>query len=83
YARKIYDELFERDFRVEIDDSDERIGYKIRAAENRKIPYMIIVGAKEEEANNISVRKHLKGDIGSMTMAEFIEKTSDEIKSKI
>ena len=82
YARKIYDELFERDFRVEIDDSDERIGYKIRAAENRKIPYMIIVGAKEEEANNISVRKHLKGDIGSMTMAEFIEKTSDEIKSK-
>ncbi|MCD6417171.1 threonine--tRNA ligase [bacterium] len=82
YARKIYDELFERDFRVEIDDSDERIGYKIRAAENRKIPYMIIVGAKEEEANNISVRKHLKGDIGSMTMAEFIEKTSAEIKSK-
>ncbi len=80
YAQKVTDRLLEDDFRVELDDSDQRIGYKIRAAENQKIPYMIIVGEKEENSGNISVRKHLEGDLGSMNLDEFIEKLKNEMK---
>ena len=74
YAKKVYDELRKAGLRVKIDNRSEKVGYKIRESENRKIPYMIVLGDKEAEGNNISVREHLKGDIGKFELNEFIEK---------
>ncbi len=82
YARKVYNELLEEDFRVELDKRDEKIGYKIRDWETQKVPYMLIVGAKEEENNTVSVRAHKKGDIGVLSLSEFSSKLKDEIKNK-
>lgn len=74
YAKDIFDKLRKDGFRVHIDSRNEKIGYKIRESENKKIPYMIVVGDKEKEGNNISVRQHQKGDIGKFELNEFIEK---------
>ena len=82
YATKIYEALRDEKLRVYIDARNEKIGYKIREAENRKIPYMIILGDKEKENNNISVRKHGKGDIGKFELQEFIQKIKLEISRK-
>jgi len=72
YAKKIEAELNQHDIRGYIDDRTESIGRKIRDTEVKKIPFMFIVGEKEEESNTISVRKQGDGDVGSMTMAEFV-----------
>ncbi|MDQ3019517.1 MAG: threonine--tRNA ligase [Bacteroidota bacterium] len=74
YANKISGKLKREGFRVQLDSRNEKIGYKIRESENKKIPYMIVVGEKEMEGNNISVRQHQKGDIGKFELNEFIEK---------
>jgi len=74
YEKKINDELRKEGFRVNIDNRNEKIGFKIRESENKKIPYMIVIGDKEVESNNISVRQHLKGDIGKFELNEFKEK---------
>lgn len=74
YSKRIYDELRKDGFRVNVDNRNEKIGFKIRESENKKIPYMIIIGDKEVENNNISVRQHLKGDIGKFELNEFKEK---------
>jgi len=73
YAKEIYDELKKENFRVILDTRNEKIGYKIREAENRKISYMIVVGDKEKEEKKISVRQHGKGDIGKFGLKDFIE----------
>jgi threonyl-tRNA synthetase len=65
-----------------LDAGHEKIGHKIRAAEVQKIPYMIIVGAKEAEMNSVSVRKHKAGDLGSMTREKFIATIKDDIRTK-
>ncbi len=83
YGRKIADELFGKDIRAELDVSDERVSYKIRGAELRKIPYMAVVGGREEEAHNLSVRRHGEGDIGAMTLDELIERIQREVAEKI
>ncbi|MEG1706615.1 MAG: threonine--tRNA ligase, partial [Clostridia bacterium] len=82
YAAKIKDKLFAKGFRVELDDRNEKIGYRIREAQLQKTPYMLIVGEKEEVAKTISVRERKGGDLGSMTFAEFCKKASKEIKDK-
>jgi threonyl-tRNA synthetase len=74
YAKKIYDTLRKSGIRANIDSRNEKIGYKIRESENRKIPYMLVIGDKEIENNNISVRQHIKGDIGKFELNEFKEK---------
>ncbi|MFZ1461130.1 MAG: threonine--tRNA ligase [Ignavibacteria bacterium] len=74
YAKKINYELRKEGFRVNVDNRNEKIGFKIRESENKKIPYMIVIGDKEVESNNISVRQHLKGDIGKFELNEFKEK---------
>lgn len=74
YAKKINDDLRKEGFRVNVDNRNEKIGFKIRESENKKIPYMIVIGDKEVESNNISVRQHLKGDIGKFELNEFKEK---------
>ena len=71
YAKKVSDELNNSDIRGLIDFRDEKIGRKIRDAEVKKLPYMLIIGEKEMEEGKVSVRKHGDGDLGSMTLAEF------------
>ncbi len=82
YGKKIMKALKEQNIRVEIDDRSEKVGAKIRDAEINKVPYMCIVGAKELESNSISLRKHGKGDIGSMSFDQLIELLKKEIESK-
>lgn len=83
YAQGIMNELKAQNIRAVLDDRNEKIGYKIREAESKKIPYMIVVGDKEKENNDISVRRHGKGDIGKFGLKEFMEKVILEIKQKI
>lgn len=82
YAEKIHKELRSEGFRVFLDTRNEKIGYKIRESENKKIPYMIVLGDKEKENNNISVRQHKVGDIGKFELKEFIEKLKLEVLQK-
>jgi threonyl-tRNA synthetase len=82
YARNVERELKQHDIRAEIDHKNEKVGYKIREAEIKKIPYMLIVGEKEENSNTVSVRKHTVGDQGTSTLANFISELQKEIKSK-
>ncbi|WP_129596002.1 threonine--tRNA ligase [Anaerophilus nitritogenes] len=82
YAQKIKDALKDKEIRVELDDRNEKIGYKIREAQLQKVPYMIIVGEKEEQAAEISVRSRDHGELGNQTIKDFIHKVEEEIKNK-
>jgi threonyl-tRNA synthetase len=79
YAKKLSDELKNSDIRGLIDFRDEKIGRKIRDAEIKKIPYMLIVGEKEAAEGTVSVRKHGQGDLGSLTIEQFKEQLIKEI----
>jgi threonyl-tRNA synthetase len=79
YAKKLSESLKDSDICGLIDFRDEKIGRKIRDAEVKKIPYMLIVGEKETAEGLVSVRKHVEGDLGSMTIEEFKEKIIKEI----
>lgn len=79
YAKKVINELEKLGIRVEIDERQEKIGYKIREAQLQKIPYMLIIGDKEVEANAVGVRSRKDGDIGQMQIKDFIEKIKEEI----
>lgn len=82
YAVKVADKLKENGIRVETDGRSEKIGYKIREARLKKVPYMIVVGQKEEEENVISVRSRFKGDEGQMQLDTFIDDICREIRTK-
>ena len=79
YAKKLADELIEEGFRVEVDDRNEKIGYKIREAQTQKVPYMLVVGDKEIESNSVGVRARAEGDLGAMSKEEFKAKLSEEV----
>jgi threonyl-tRNA synthetase len=79
YAKKVSEYLKNADLRTLVDLRDEKIGKKIRDAEVRKIPFMLIVGAKEEAENVVSVRKHGKGDLGSLSLEDFEKVFSEEV----
>ncbi len=78
YAKNVLNLLQNSDIRATIDNRNEKIGRKIRDAEVMKTPYMIIVGEKEAESGMVSVRKHKEGDIGSMSIDEFISRVKEE-----
>jgi threonyl-tRNA synthetase len=80
YAKKLSDVLKDSDICGLIDFRDEKIGRKIRDAEVKKIPYMLIVGEKEAAEGMVSVRKHGQGDLGSMSIEDFKEQITKEIK---
>ncbi|OLS02843.1 threonine--tRNA ligase 2 [Tissierella creatinophila DSM 6911] len=82
YAYEVRDKMKQEGIRVEIDDRAEKIGYKIREAQMKKIPYMLIVGEKEVSENKVSVRDRNDGDIGQVDVKEFIARMIDEIKNK-
>ena len=84
YAYDIKRRLEEKGIRVELDDRNEKIGYKIREARLQKVPYMLIIGDNEVENGTLSVRERGEnGDLGSMTADEFIERTVSEDKSRV
>lgn len=79
YAYEIAKELFGKDIRVVVDDRNEKIGRKIRDNELKRIPFMLIVGEKEAENHQVSVRRQGEGDKGTMTIEEFAKLINDEV----
>jgi threonyl-tRNA synthetase len=79
YAHEVKNKLAEWDIRGFIDERDEKIGKKIRDAEVKKVPYMLIVGEKEQEESKVSVRKHGAGDVGSQSLEDFVEFFKKEV----
>ena len=83
YGKKVFQELEAAGIRAEIDERAEKIGYKIREAQMNKIPYMLVVGAKEEEQELVAVRSRFAGDEGQKGIDEFIAAVKEEIAGKI
>jgi len=83
YAHKVSEFLKNSDIRASVDERDEKIGKKIRDAEIRKVPYMLIVGEKEAAENSVSVRKHGQGDLGSMSFEKFCEMILDDVNARM
>ena len=79
YARKVAAYLDDNDIRAIVDDRNEKIGRKIRDNEVKRIPYMLIVGEKEAENDEVSVRKQGEGDQGSIKIANFAANLKDEV----
>ncbi|BCZ44437.1 threonine--tRNA ligase [Clostridium gelidum] len=82
YCAKIKDELSANGIRVEMDYRYEKIGYKIREARNERVPYIIVVGEKEENENTISLRSRENGDEGNLKLEDLMERINKEIKNK-
>ena len=82
YAKQVYAQLHAAGIRVEVDARNEKIGFKIREAQNEKIPYMLVVGDKEVENGTVSVRARKDGDLGAMAVDAFRAKILDEIATK-
>lgn len=82
YVGNLVDKLKENDIRVESDLRNEKIGYKIREAQMQKVPYMIVIGDKEVNEGNISVRSRKDGDLGTFAIDDFISKVKEEIDTK-
>ena len=82
WAEEVYKRLLSEGIRVKLDIRNEKIGKKIRESEVAKIPYMVIIGKKEVENKNLSIRKHKRGDIGKMEVPVFIDMLKEEIAKK-
>lgn len=82
YAKEVYNQFKAAGVRVELDERNEKIGYKIRDWELKKVPYMLIVGEKEKAANSVSVRQHKKGDLGAKSREEFLARMLELIQTK-
>ena len=83
YAKTIWEKLKQQKIRAEIDLRNEKITYKIREAETKKIPYMLIIGEKERTSGTVSIRRHGKGDLGVFDLESFISRIKFEIESKV
>lgn len=82
YSQKIYEKLLDEGIRAEIDTRDEKIGYKIREARLEKVPYMLVLGQKEEESGEVAVRSRFAGDEGAKNFDEFVKSIKEEINTK-
>ena len=83
YLYEVKKQLEDKSFRCEVDDRSEKIGYKIREAQLEKVPYMVVVGDKDIENNTISIRKRKEGDLGAMTVEQFLEKIVPDRDNKV
>ena len=83
YAHRVAADLNAQDIRVQVDDRNEKIGRKIRDNELKRIPYMLIVGEKEAENGEVSVRKQGAGDVGTVKVAEFAQMITDEVNAML
>ena len=81
YANKVYEKLIDNDIRVELDARPEKMGYKIREAQVQKIPYMLVIGDKEIEANAVGVRTRKEGDKGQVTVEDFVKLVKEEVEN--
>ena len=81
YANEVKKALEEKDVRVEVDERAEKIGYKIREAQLQKVPYMLVVGDKEEASGEVGVRNRKDGDLGAMKLEDFVSKIDSEIRN--
>jgi len=82
YAKQVADQLDAEGIRVETDYRAEKIGYKIREARNERVPYIIVVGEKDVEANKVSLRSRKNGDEGQVDLADVIARVKEEIKAR-
>lgn len=82
YANRVQNALFDAGIRSSVDARSEKIGYKIREARLKKVPYMLVVGQKEQEENTVSVRSRFAGDEGQKPLKDFLEVIGREIQTK-
>jgi threonyl-tRNA synthetase len=82
YAKEVCSQLKESNFRARVDDRNEKVGYKIRDWETKKVPYMIVIGEKEKQGGSITVRAHKKGDLGTFSLNDFMKSLNEERNSK-
>ena len=83
YAQSVLNKLTEAGIRAEVDTRAEKIGYKIREARNERVPYIIVVGEKDQEANMVSLRSRKNGEEGQVALADFIARIKEEIDTKV
>ena len=83
YAQQVAQELENADIRALVDDRNEKVGRKIRDAEVRKIPFMVVVGETEQEAGSVAVRRHGQGDLGSMSVLDFSNIIKSEVEERL
>jgi threonyl-tRNA synthetase len=83
YAQQVVNLLEMSDIRALVDDRNEKVGRKIRDAEVRKVPFMLVVGEKEQESQTVSVRRHGEGDLGAETPAQFAERVRAEVAQRL
>ena len=83
YAQKVLNFLENNEIRASLDNRNETIGKKIREAELNKVPFMLILGEKEADLENVSVRKHQEGDLGTMSLESFVEIIAHEVSESI
>ena len=83
YSKEVYNKLVDADIRVELDDRNEKVGYKIREAQQvDRVPYMLVLGPQESEANTVAVRSRDTGETETMSFEAFVEKITKEIKDR-
>jgi threonyl-tRNA synthetase len=82
YAQRVASELAEIGLRVEVDERTESVGRKIRDAELRKVPYMLVVGDQEEQSEHVAVRRHREGDAGSVPVGEFVRRALEQVQTR-
>ena len=82
YAKEIYNKLYDLNIRVELDGSDEKLSYKMRESQTRKIPYTLVLGDKEKDEGTVNYRKFGSRDTFSLNVDEFIKLIQEEIKNK-
>ena len=80
YSSELYKQLLKEGLRVEFDERNEKLGFKIRDAQMKKIPYMLVIGKREAEENKVAVRSRVDGDLGAITLEDFVEKIKSELK---
>jgi len=82
YAKGVADDLAAKGYRVEVDDRNEKLGFKIREGRLSRVPYLLVVGAKEVEANSVAVRSREEGELGTMSKADFAKRMDEDIVAK-
>ncbi len=83
YAKEVNDKLFALGYRTQLDDRNEKIGKKIREAQVQKVPFMLIIGEKEAESGTVAVRQRHGGDLGAMSLEDFIARMQKDIDEKV
>jgi threonyl-tRNA synthetase len=82
YAAEVVNKMKAAGIRAELDDRNEKLGYRIREAQMSKVPYMIVVGDEEMQSGSVTVRARIEGEGGKFTVDEFIAKLKNEIETK-